>query len=593
MRSDVRYRLKSINIDENGNKTSCVVTTGDYEYTYNIMDVIQAIKNGTTVKNAVITESNELKLISNDKKFKDLSNLTFNEWTVKEYLGNKYWLCECSCKRKKAVYTQSLLKGQSKSCGHQAYNFIDLTDKYFGDWHVISWDRDAMAWNCECACTPGIIHKVRSGALLGGYTKSCGHDTNVFIDLTGQHVIHKDDAFGKLTVIGYAGNNQYNCLCECGNETKVYKTNLLTQQTRSCGHCYKKVRPVNLTKIIRNKELFKNALETVSTSIGDKLTMKEVSEMFEISTSHVVWLLDKYDMRDSIKYLNGQSYAEIELIDFCKELGFNVIQRERTLLNGKELDIYIPDRKFAIEYNGSYHHSNQFRTVTYHQEKTLSCQERGINLIHIFDYEWIDSIKQDKLKNLIKQILGIEQLVIYARQTELREIQYEEAKNFIDTYHLQNFVPHKTALGLYYNNELVQVMTFGKPRFNSNYDTELLRLCSKSDYLVVGGASKLFKHYIEQHNTESIISYCDLSKFNGKVYEQLGMAKEAIISPNYVYVHRVKLDTLSYMQCQKHKLIEKGWGTEDQTEEEIMNAHDYLKVYDSGNARYVYKPNNS
>lgn len=639
MSHSYKYSLNAIKLDEQGKKVSCVVKENGKLYEYSVEYILNLINTGLKIKNALV-HNDELFLIPSDVKFRDLTNCTFGDWTVKEYLGNKYWKCQCKCGKIRAVYTQSLLKGTSTSCSHHSHNFKDLTDMTFSDWHVVRRDPDTKKWLCECSCSPGILHAIDTSSLLTGHSKSCGHETNAFIDLSGQtigewhvdsydkqtgkwnctcscnnkrqissialrsgkskscghanirHIINKNDTFGKLTVIGYIGQSTFVCLCECGNETEVYRSNLLSGQTTSCGHCGRPARSTNLTNIIRNKDLFTSAINKVNASLKDKLTLKELSELFDISMSYAVYLVNKYDLRDSIRYLNGQSYAELELIDFCKQHGFNVVQKDRTVLENKELDIYIPSEKFAIEYNGTYHHSSEFKSYTYYQEKTLDCTNKGIRLLHIFDYEWTDINKKQKLLDLIEQTLNINQTVIYARNTEVRTVPNIEMTEFLNLYHLQNTVNCSTALGLYYDGKLIEIMTFGKPRFNSEYDTEILRLCTKAGYKVIGGASKLFKHYIKNHSTETIISYCDLAKFSGKVYEQLGMTKDTVTSPGYIYVNKSNLAVLSRQSCMKHKLIERNWGTENQTEEEIMSNHNYVRIYDSGNARYIYKPNN-
>ena len=94
----------------------------------------------------------------------------------------------------------------------------------------------------------------------------------------------------------------------------------------------------------------------------------------------------------------------------------------------------------------------------------------------------------------------------------------KEANDFLNLYHLQGgLMKQSICLGLYYNNELVELMTFGKPRYNKNYEYELLRLCSHKDYSITGGTQKLFKYFIDNYKPSSIISYCDIAKFTGDV----------------------------------------------------------------------------
>ena len=635
-------KLMQIKIDDEGIKTEFIVenTATKQKLTLNHTEITELMYK-YNIKNAVLDNNGIVHYYSTESSFMDLTGNKYGDWTVVEYLGNKYWACKCNCGRYKAVYTQSLLKGTSKSCQHHSYNFIDLTGQTIGDWHVIDWDKDTKKWNCECSCSPGIIHKIPTGSLTGGLTLSCGHDKNQFIDLTGQtfgewtvhsydkttrkwnctcscnpNKVHQllsvslregktkscghatnafksliDKTYGKLTVQEYIGNQKWKCKCKCGNEIITYSSCLLKGYTTSCGHCGKPAMPPEVKAVLSDRDAFLNALTKQSIIKGANLTLKEIAELFNISISHVCWLLDKYGAHDYVEYLNGQSYAELEIIDWLKQKGLTIEQRNRKILNGKELDIYIPDKHIAIEYNGSYHHSSLFKETGYHKEKTLSCLAKGITLIHIFDYEWENPNIRQKIINLLNNYLDIDNTTVYARDTEIRNVTVEEQKRFLNTYHLQGYIPCDTALGLYHNNELLQLMTFDNPRFNREYNTELLRLCSKAGYKIIGGANKLFNHYVKEHQTETILTYCDISKFTGKVYEQLGMTLDCITAPNYVYVHKPTLMTLSSIQCTKQSLLDKGWGTPDMTEEQIMISQNYLKVCDSGNSRYVYRPN--
>ena len=146
-------------------------------------------------------------------------------------------------------------------------------------------------------------------------------------------------------------------------------------------------------------------------------------------------------------------------------------------------------------------------------EKTKLALENNYKCIHV--WQWDD---WDKILSLIK-----EKQKLYARKLDLKEISKQDANSFLNKYHIQNSCKNnKINIGLLENNQLVQVMTFGKPRYNKNYEWELLRLCSCSNYIIIGGAERLFKYFIKSYNPRSIISYCDISKFTGDVYERLG-----------------------------------------------------------------------
>ena len=127
-------------------------------------------------------------------------------------------------------------------------------------------------------------------------------------------------------------------------------------------------------------------------------------------------------------------------------------------------------------------------------------------------------------KNKIPYLLDDNKEVIYARKCEVKQIEYNDCHQFFEDYHLQwDTLKNKdnVYIWLYYDDELVECMSFWKPRYNKKYEWEILRLCSHKDYRVVGWADRIFKHFLSLINTNSVISYCDMSKFDWKVYEQL------------------------------------------------------------------------
>ena len=215
------------------------------------------------------------------------------------------------------------------------------------------------------------------------------------------------------------------------------------------------------------------------------------------------------------------------------------------------------------------------KSFDYHYAKTMFAKEHGFDCVHIFD--WDD---KDKVVSLFK-----EKETIYARKCEVKEISKKEAREFLDDFHLQGSTKQlQYAYGLFYEDELVQVMTFGKPRYNKKYEYELLRLCTKSSYKVIGGASKILKYFEEQVNPESILSYCDLSKFNGGVYEELGFRLINQTSPaRHWYNYKTKRHITDNLLRQRgfdqlHK-ASFGKGTSN---EELMREHGYVEIYDCG-----------
>lgn len=284
--------------------------------------------------------------------------------------------------------------------------------------------------------------------------------------------------------------------------------------------------------------------------------------------------------------MDSSSGAEHEISNFIKTIWQNVIENDRTVLNGKELDIYIPERKLAFEYDGLYWHSEENgKDKKYHINKTNECEKQGIHLIHIFENEWLN--KQEIVKSRIKNLLGVYDHVVYARKCEVKEVSSKDSFEFQCQNHIQGGVHSSVNLGLYYDGELVSLMTFSKPRFSKKYEWELVRFCNKLGYHVPGGASKLLKHFEQTHNPKSIVSYADRRWSKGNLYEKLGFKLNSISSPNYWYFNDNRV-LESRVKYQKHKL-KNILQSFDESRSEVQNMKDngYHRIFDCGNLVFV------
>jgi hypothetical protein len=257
----------------------------------------------------------------------------------------------------------------------------------------------------------------------------------------------------------------------------------------------------------------------------------------------------------------------------------------------REIDIYLPDLKIGFEFNGLRWHSELFLNKNYHINKTKLCNENGIELVHIFEDDF--DYKNDIIKSIIKNKVG-RSTKIYARQTVIKKIENKNIiKNFLNKNHLQGFVNSTHNYGLYYDDELVSVMTFIKGRKvlnnkSSEGSYELVRFCNKLNHSVVGGASRLFKYFIQELSPKNILSYCDISWANGKLYENLGMKYDGVTSPNYYYVVNGKRE--NRIKYQKHKLVNQGYD-KNLTEHQIMLKRDIFRIYNCGNKIFNYQNN--
>jgi transcription elongation factor Elf1 len=284
------------------------------------------------------------------------------------------------------------------------------------------------------------------------------------------------------------------------------------------------------------------------------------------------------------------SNPEREVRDFIQEIyDHEIVTNSKAIINNRELDIFLPQANLAIEVNGLYWHNSEEKETTYHLDKTNRCKELGIDLIHIFSHNWTN--KQDICKDIIKKRLNIVDKKIYARKCEIRELRFSEVDTFLEENHLQGSVKSKINLGLYFQDELVSLMTFGKPRSKSNYEFELYRFCNKLGTSVIGGASKLLKFFEIKYNYPSLLSFCDISVFNGELYYNLGFELSHQSKPNYFYFQQGRENIVySRNKFMKHKLKNELDNFDpDLSEYQNMLNNKYLRYYDCGN--FVFTKN--
>lgn len=276
------------------------------------------------------------------------------------------------------------------------------------------------------------------------------------------------------------------------------------------------------------------------------------------------------------------SVTEKNIAEFLNKNNIVVIENDRTVLHGHELDIYLPEKKLAFEYDGLYWHSELYKDKNYHLSKTEECEKQGIQLIHIFEDEWI--YKRDIVKSRINGLLGLNNR-IFARKCQVKEVPYKESEGFLNMCHIQGNCMSTYRYGLYYNDELVSLMTFGKSRFNKN-EFELLRYCNKLNTNVVGGASRLFNHFLKEHGEiQEVISFADRRWSIGNLYKKLEFTLVGHTDPAYYYI----IDGIRHnrVEFQKHKLIVEGFSP-DKTEHEIMLSRKIYRIYDCGNLKYRF-----
>ena len=284
--------------------------------------------------------------------------------------------------------------------------------------------------------------------------------------------------------------------------------------------------------------------------------------------------------------LGKGSKSENDVNEWIKSLGLTSKRNTRMIISPKELDIYLPEHNLAIEFNGSYWHSELHgKDKTYHLNKTNLCKDQGIHLIHIWEHDWI--LKKDLVKSRIKAKLGLNDRV-YARKCVLKEINSKVTTEFLNNHHIQGNCPASVRYGLYYSEKLIAVMTFGKSRYKKDVEYELLRYCSKQGVNVTGGASKLFKKFTREYSPASVISYSDRMWNTGGLYEQLGFEYSHSSNPAYYYT-KDYFDFENRVIYQKHKLKDKLDIFDPLlTEWENMQANSYDRIWDCGNDVWLF-----
>jgi hypothetical protein len=282
-----------------------------------------------------------------------------------------------------------------------------------------------------------------------------------------------------------------------------------------------------------------------------------------------------------------RSGLETELSDFIK-INYNGLFNLNKKFNNQELDIYLPSLNLAFEFNGVYWHNELNKENNYHLNKTNFFEKQNIKLIQIYEDDWL--YKKDIIKSRILNLLGKSDR-IFARKCEIKEINDNNiVREFLEQNHLQGFIGSKIKIGLFYNDELVSLMTFGNLRKSLGQKStensyEMLRFCNKLNTNIIGGASKLFKYFLEKYNPKEIISYADRSWSTGDLYEKLGFKFIHKTNPNYYYV----IDRKRYhrFNFRKNKLIKDG-ANPNKTEHEIMLEKGIFRIYDSGSLKYQF-----
>jgi len=356
---------------------------------------------------------------------------------------------------------------------------------------------------------------------------------------------------------------------------------------RRCPHCSKRP-PIDIEFVKHNIE--SGGYKLISNQYINAKTKLELI-CSNNHTYNVSW--DNWSTKNNrcpICNSNGVSVAEKLLFKTISSYYNNtlIIENDRSIITPYELDIVIPDKKIAIEYCGLYWHSELAgKDRNYHLNKLNLCNEKGYKLITVFEDEWL--LKKDIVISRLKNILGIDDNItrLYARLCVVKEISTNEASTFCSKYHLQGYNGSSIKLGLFYDNELVSVMTFSKQSiskgsYHTNGVWELQRFCSKTNHIIIGGSSKLLKYFERTYQWKKIISYADRRWSDGNLYDKLNFKFEYYTKCNYWY-----FSEREYPRRRHRFTLRKSSSMVTGTEWQNRINEGWDRIWDCGNLKYV------
>ncbi len=376
---------------------------------------------------------------------------------------------------------------------------------------------------------------------------------------------------------------------------------------------------------IQRRELIEN---DVNYSIECKICGER---MFKITDTHVMSkhgislaeYKEKYLLNNTLSKASFDKFKEVydkglklheptftskgqkEVADYITSLGFEVLMNHKKTLAGIELDVFVPSKGFAVEYNGLYHHSEigGKKAKNFHLSKTLACEENNIRLIHIFEDDW--QRKSVILKSKIAHILGVASTnKINARDCEVKIITITEANVFLASNHIQGeIVGNGLCYGAFHNDGLIAVMTLNNKRGMTVVDQsndigtyELTRFATRLDLRCTGLGSKILSYFISTENPKKIISFADrcFTSSNSNMYKSMGFELENTLAPDYKYVNgKVKRNVrLHKFQFGKPSIAKKFPDIyhPDKTEWQMMQEAGFDRIWDCGKFRYIWTP---
>jgi hypothetical protein len=494
---------------------------------YNIdlsVEEIDFLKSKKIVRNNIINYKKDL--VSKLDEYCEIYNLSFGEliYIIINKIEKEPKCLNCNINKPKFIST---LVGFKKYCSNKCSNSHDLVKRKKESVYLEKWGVDNPSKSQEIKDKLSIIGKSQSEETKKKRKETCiskwGYETNLNLPEI------KEKAKASLSKKEVKEKRENTCLEKCAHKSHLSSLEIKEKTKKT------------------NKDKF-----------GREYPLKKININFnDIPKEKTEKEIDLYNYIYSI--YNGQ-----------------IIQSYR---DGLEIDIYLPELKLGIEFNGLYWHSDIYKQKEYHIKKLDWFKERNIRLIQIWEDDW--NFNNDIIKSQIKNWIGLSENKIGSRKCEIKEVSSYEANLFLDENHIQGRTKSNIRLGLFYKNELVSLMTFdnleGRNRMPEG-EWNLSRFCNKLDHVVMGGASKLLSYFINNWYPNRIISYADKDWSVGGLYEKIGFNKISETRIDYKYV-------ISGKRIHKSNFKKSRLNT-NLTESEEMKKRSISKVYDSGKIKF-------
>lgn len=311
---------------------------------------------------------------------------------------------------------------------------------------------------------------------------------------------------------------------------------------------------INIGTIYYNDDYFILFVKLFYNKINKLLTINNIKNIFKRSRTTIIEKIKKLNLLDYFDIQNSKLELKIkqliEMNELHENIDFDHINKTilpKTENSGQpELDFYLKNHNIAFEINDIDSHNIKNKNKIYHITKTLQCKEKGIRLIHLWEWELVNEVLWAKISQWILNLLNISKIKINSEDCCIKKIDRNEEQQFLDQYNLYNYIQSQYCYGVYYDNELIQIMSFNRLR-NNNF--ELLRCCTKFRYNIQNNYKELLNYFIQKHSPDLIIAHCNLDKFTGKTFEDLGFKLIQYKEPSITSYNNKMNKTRSIYNC--------------------------------------------